>query len=190
MKEMLYIPLFFEKGRTLGFHVETRGRGRYLSHSIFPDAGLDNYYFEQICNRLEQEKADERLERVCEELLFKGQLNENDFEFSYSTLFSCGHGFTREGLVFFVLYGLVPHWNIVAEFIKEFNACDHIYHASKAANRELAEQRREQIGLMPAWNKARMDEGHGQTTDDMPAWKKARMELGQNQDTGAFEPRQ
>ena len=171
MKEMLYIPLFFEKGRTLGFHVETRGRGRYLSHSIFPDAGLDNYYFEQICNRLEQEKADERLERVCEELLFKGQLNENDFEFSYSTLFSCGHGFTREGLVFFVLYGLVPHWNIVAEFIKEFNACDHIYHASKAANRELAEQRREQIGLMPAWNKARM-------------------ELGQNQDTGAFEPRQ
>lgn len=46
MKEMLYIPVFFEKGKPLGFHVWTYGKGKHLEYSIPIDPELDHFYSE------------------------------------------------------------------------------------------------------------------------------------------------
>ena len=190
MKEMLYIPVFFEKGKPLGFHVWTYGKGKYLEYSIRIDPELDHFYFERVCRDYEIDRLDERLGAIVDELFEQGQLNQKHYSIPCTSMFNSGDGITWDGLVYLITYGLAPHWRSVAEFIQKFNARNHIYEASKAALKAMQERNEGENGLMPAWKKARMDEGHGQTTDDMPAWKKARMELGQNQDTGAFKPRQ
>ena len=181
MKEMLYIPVFFEKGKPLGFHVWTYGKGKYLEYSIPIDPELDHFYFERVCRDYEFDKLDERLGAIVDELFEQGQLNQKHYSIPSTSMFNSGDGITRDGLVYLVTYGLAPHWRSVAEFIQKFNACNHIYEASAAALNVMQQQKEEN------WKKARQEAGQALGTDDMPAWKQARIDDGQGQDTGAFK---